>query len=654
MKRIISFLFSGVFILTALYLQSCSGGNRLGKSQKVYEVGEYHRAITSLNRTYRREKNRYYRGEISFYLGESYRKTNQPRRAAAAYGRAIRFGYPEPRTKLLQAFQLQKMGNHEDARVLFEEYLENHLGDRLAYNGLASSKLALDPPPVTRYKVEAVRRLNSRNSDFSPVIAPDDPTQIYFSSMRQTGKKRRHLNRITGQGSTVIYTSREDSRGEWQQPELLLEPDPAINWEDGSISLTSDGRDAYFTRCRYDNTGPMGAEIWNVKRIGGRWGEPIKVELGPDSLVFAHPAISPNGNTLYFVSDMPGGQGGKDIWKTERMGEQWGIPVNLGLDINTPGDEVFPFLREDGTFYFSSDGHVGYGGLDIFKAVKEDEDRWKVSNMGRPVNSISDDFGISFHKGREAGYFSSSRDNARGVDNIYSFVLPVIQAVVAGTIEMGNNEPIPYNTVLRVVGTDGSNMRINVEPSGVFNVLLEPGNEYVLLVAAPGYFNHRERIDARNVMESTQFDLAIRLNSAERPLVFENLQFEAGKYELTANALSELDKMVALMRDNPTVRLTVSAHTDTRGDMTELLVLSQQRAETVLAYFAEMGIPDERVSANGYGGTRPLVVDEALSRRHSFLRVGEVLNETTLQRLNRRDQEVARNLNHRVEFSIAQ
>ncbi|ASB48072.1 PorE family type IX secretion system protein [Alkalitalea saponilacus] len=652
MNRFFLYIIFTAFI-ASLFLTGCSGSKRLGRAQSLYEVGEYDRAITALQRAYRRESNRYYRGKISYYLAESYRKTNQPRRAAPIYGRAIRFGYPERKAKLYQAQSLQKIGNYEEAIVLYEEYLEEVAGDPLAHNGLAASRKALRDEQKTRYEITAIRALNSRNSDYSPFIAPDDPSQIFFSSMRQLpGTRRQQTSRITGQAPSRIYTAREDSRGDWMDAQLLFENDPTQDWEDGSISITEDGRTAYFTRARYENTGPMGTEIWQTQRMGGRWGEPSKVELGPDSLIFAHPAISPDGNTLYFVSDLPGGFGGLDIWKVEKMGDQWSMPINLGADINTAGNEKFPYVRANGNLYFSSDGHPGFGGLDIFRAEKRDEERWTVTNMGRPINSESDDFGITFHRGREVGYFSSSRDNPRGFDNIYQFRLPVIQAVMAGEITLPNNEPIPQNTRVRIIGTDGSNMRINVEPAGTFNALLEPGNEYTILISAPGYFNHRERVDTRNLTASRQFELNVQLTSAQQPLVFENLQFEPGSYNLNGNAIRELERLASMLNDNANIEINITAHTDANGDLTNLVILSQQRAEKVMEFLTSRGIAHERLSARGVGGAQPLKVTDSLAARYNYLRAGEELNEAYIQRLNRQYQSNVRALNNRVEFSI--
>jgi peptidoglycan-associated lipoprotein len=272
--------------------------------------------------------------------------------------------------------------------------------------------------------------------------------------------------------------------------------------------------------------------------------------------------------------------------------------------------------------------------------------------MGQPINSNADDLGITFYRNRESGFFSSSRDNPRGYENIFSFVLPVIQPVVVGTISIGNSEPIPRNTTVRVVGTDGTNMSINVDSAGTFNILLEPGNEYTMLVSAPGYFNHRERINTRGLTESQQFNLNIELNSAERPLIFNNLQFDAGAFNLKPQAKAELDKMVTLLNDNTAINLQISAHTDGQGDETDQLILSQQRAEEVLNYLMEKGVPQERLTARGYGGSQPVKADAGLARLHIFLNENNELSQPFIQRLNRGDQVTARQLNNRVEFSI--
>ena len=646
----------GVLLALAFFihhLPSIADDKRLGRAQKFFEVGEYFRAINALNRAYRREDNRFYRGQISFYQGESFKEINQPRRAAASFGRSIRFEYPERRAMLYQAQQLMKLGEYEEALKLFETFLAQVPGDPLATSGRAGAIMALNPPAPTRHAVTQLRRLNSRHNDFSPVIAGYDPDLLYFTSMRQAGRNRRQLNRITGQGASQIFSARIDAHGEWHDINPLFDPVPGALWEDGTFSITSDGRDAYFTRCRQDNSGPMGAEIWNIKRLGGRWGEAAEIELGPDSIAFAHPSISHDGNTLYFVSDLPGGYGMLDIWRvTKGSDDSWGIPENLGSLVNSAGDEKFPLIRENGILYFSSDGHPGFGGLDLFQARELENGGWQVSNMGQPMNSMADDFGITFFPGREAGFFSSSRGNARGEDNIFSFVLPVIQAVVTGNVKLSDNAPIPYNTSVRIVGTDGSDNRVTVTPAGVFSALLAPGYEYVLLFSAPGYFNHRERVSTTGLTESRQFNLDVQLGSSSRPVEMGVIDLGANEQALPQSALTKLDEMASKLAANPALNLIILSHVDNRGEAGARVTLSEQRVQLVINYLVGKGIAQERISGRGFGGEQPRIVNATVASAHNYLREGDVLNDALINRLDQRVRETVRLLNNRVEYSL--
>ena len=644
-----------LFLITVIILfAGCAGKERLGSAKKVHGIGEYNNAIKPFKRAYKKEKNKYYQGEASFYLADSYRSINQPNKAISEYKKALRLGYTDKKIKLYYAQSLLKTGNYEEAAVLFEEYLEDFRGDRIAFNGLASAKLGMNPPPPELYEITQIKKLSSKYSDYSPMLAPDDQHIIYFSSMRRANKKNKNINKITGQGASVIYVAYEEAKNDWKDIEPVFEKseETKIEWEDGIFSLTPDGKEAYFTRTRYDKTAPMGSEIWTVKRAGGRWGEPTKVSLGEDSIIFAHPTISPDGNTLYYVSDLPGGFGGKDIWKSVKMSDGWSPPINLGIDINTPGNEMFPYIREDSLLYFSSDGHVGFGGLDIFRAKQINENNWEVKNMGQPINSCADDFGITFYPNRDAGFFSSSRNNNKGYENIYRFERPTIQVVLSGLISAGKDVPVPPKTIARIVGTDGTNSRLEIESSGTFNILLIPNTEYLILVTAPGYFNHKDKINTKGVKESKVFNLNINLQSFERPLVFENIQFEAGKWELTKATQTELDKVVSMLNDNPSVKIDIVSHTDAEGNESEKTELSRKRAEVVKEYLVSKDISEDRLSVIGMGGKQPLKITQILSQKYNFLKVEDELTEDFIKRLMRKDQSTARNLNNRVEFGI--
>lgn len=516
MKKILSKKTIYILLIAfSIFAVGCSGSKRLGSAQKAYDIGEYHKATKLFDKIYKKEQNKYYKGEISFLLGESFRHINQPRRSTTMYGRANRFEYPNSELILFYADELRKVEKYEEAIEYYDLYMEKYFGDQRAYNGKASCKLALNPPPPTKHNVEKLRKINSRHSNFAPFIDPEDPSQLYFTSMVPFKTAKRFESQITGQGLATLRTTIHNARGEWQEPEFLIEEEPSTEWEDGVLSITGDGKDAYFTRTRYDESGPMGAEIWKMSKMSGRWGEATKFEIGIDSLIYAHPAISPDGNTLYFVSDMPGGFGGKDIWKITQSDAGWSEPINLGSQINTAADEMFPYVRDNGMLYFSSNGHIGYGGLDIFEAKEIDDDDWVVKNMGQPINSISDDFGITFHKNRSAGFFSSSRDNARGTDNIFSFEEPVIQIVLVGLIKTEDNI-IPENTKARLIGNEGTNTVIEVQESGEVMTLLKPENDYILQISSPGFLNQSRKISTKGIDKNKEIELRFELEKYEQ------------------------------------------------------------------------------------------------------------------------------------------
>ncbi|WP_430935580.1 tetratricopeptide repeat protein [Saccharicrinis sp. 156] len=493
----------------------CSGGKKITQAQKAFEIGEYTKAAELYKRAYSGEKNKYNKGEYSYFMGECYRITNKPTKAASAYSKAVRYQYPVREAQLYMAECYRKAGKLEKAIPEYEAYLEKVPADIRAQKGLASCMMMQKEPKDNRYIVEKIKDLNSKFSDFSPAYAGKSYDYVIFSSMRTEAKKRKK-NRITGQGTSSIYYSKINSKGEWTDPEAFEEPINNPAYDDGAPNVSPDGKTLYYTRCRFDNEQPIGAEIVYCTRSGGKWAEPEVIVIGEDSMVVAHPAIDPAGETLYFASDREGGYGGKDIWRTHKTKDgAWGEPENLGSAINTKGDEMFPYVREDGILYFSSDTHIGFGGQDIFKAVPDEEKEWIVSNMGSPVNSNSDDFGIVFKGKLEEGIFSSSRGSSKGIDNLYSFVLPKLHFTLNGTITNVNQE-IVAGAYLRLIGSDGTTMKINTPSDGTFKVKLKPDTDYVFLVAAEGYLNQKVKFSTAGEMDDKDFAFDVTL---EKPTI---------------------------------------------------------------------------------------------------------------------------------------
>ncbi len=502
-----------LIIISCVALVSCASKKRVSFARKSFEIGEYTRAAELYKRAYSKEKNKYLKGEYSYYMGECYRITNKPTKAASAYSKAVRYKYPERQAQFYMAESYRKAGKLEKAIPEYETYLEEVPADIRAQRGLASCMMIQKEVNAKRYQINKLKKLNSKFSDFSPAFVGDSYDYVIFSSMR-TEKKKKRKNRITGQGISSLYFSKIDAKGVWSEPEAFEEPINAAQVDNGAPNVSADGKQLFYTRCKYDKTKAMGAEIVTSARSGGRWGEPTAIKIGEDSMVVAHPAISPDGEILYFVSDREGGYGGMDIWKTTNVDGSWGKPENLGSAINTPGNEMFPYVRVDGILYFSSDTHIGFGGLDIFKAYIDDEGRWLVSNLGKPINSESDDFGIAFKGKAEEGIFSSTRGSSKGIDNLYSFILPKLNFVLNGTIK-NKNEEVVQQSYVRLIGSDGTTLKINIPEDGTYKVKLKPNTDYVFLVAAEGYLNQKVKFTTSGETDDKDFEYNIEL---EKPL----------------------------------------------------------------------------------------------------------------------------------------
>jgi peptidoglycan-associated lipoprotein len=506
-------VYSLYFSLLILLFSACAGGKRVSQAQTAFEIGEYARSAALYKKAYSREKNRYLKGEYSYFMGECYRIINMPTKAASAYSKAVRYKYPERQARFYLAENYRKSGKIEKALTEYESYLEEVPTDVRAQRGLASCMMLQKEPKPNRYQTGKVKKLNSKFSDFSPAYVGESYDYVVFSSMRTESKVKRR-NRITGQGTTLLYYSKLDAKGNWSEPEAFEDPINVEGVDNGVPSISMDGKSLFYTRCMYNDSISMGAEIFSCKRTGGKWSEPAAIQIGIDSVVVAHPAIAPDGTTLYFVSDREGGFGGKDIWQTTKRGDAWGEPVNPGSAINTPGDEMFPYVRMDGTLYFSSNTHVGFGGLDIFKATKDEEGLWHIKNMGEPINSEGDDFGITFKGKTEEGMFSSSRGSTKGIDNLYSFILPILKFTLHGTI-MNKNEEQVQGAYLRLIGSDGTTLKMNAAEDGGFKVKLKPDTDYVFMVAAKGYLNNKVKFTTSGEDDDRDFEFNVVM---EKPM----------------------------------------------------------------------------------------------------------------------------------------
>lgn len=647
-----------VYIIVCLLLTAVAAGCRtpkLSEADAQFQRGEYHDASVTYKKVYnklRKKEERPQRGEVAFKMGRCYRLLNMSARASAAFQNALRYEYPDSTTHFMLAQALHADGKYAAALRSYDKYLEFCPDDSLAINCAEGCRTAQEiRARGSRYVVKQAKLFNSRRADFCPMYLGADCDQIYYTSTTEkaTGDKK---SEITGMKNADVFFSKKNEKGEWERPEPV-EGELNTEFDEGIVAFSPDAQTMYLTKARRELNAPTSVEIYTSTRSDAKWSAPVKFEITADTLsTFGHPAVSPDGEYLYFVSDMPGGYGGKDIWRIS-LKERQGSLVNLGPDINTEGNDDFPYVRSDGSLYFSSDGHPGMGGLDIFRAttVGDPADlRWKVENMGFPINSAGDDFGITFGKG-EDGFFSSNRGDARGYDHIYSFEYDPVRITIEGLVMDKDEEPVK-NAIIRIVGNDGSNQKEVARNDGSFSFALQRGVKYVMLAGAKGYLNQKQEFASDSTMEDANYWVEFILPSISKPSVVENIFYDYDKADLRPESKTALNELIAVLHDNPNVTIEMASHTDRWGSDAYNINLSERRAKSVVDYLVENGISRDRLQPHGYGKSRPKTVTKRIARLYPQFKEGDILTEEFIKTLSEEDQQAADQINRRTEFSV--
>lgn len=641
-----------LYFFLFILLTSCGAGKYGRDAMVAKNIGEYYKAIENFRKAVRKDKDRFKRREYTYEIAECYNAIGDYERASIYYGTAIKRGYENPVVFLKYAEMLRSAQKYEEAIENYEIFLDSIPKDERALQGLESIRKTQEwVAKPTRHIVNPVKELNSREADYSPIFVGGRDNEIIFTSNRKaaTGKKK---SMITGQKYADLFKSTFGiQKQKWEEPKLLDES-LIINTgdEEGAAILTSNSEQILFTRCRYDKKQALGTEIFSSTQSRGNWSEPIKVKMVRDSLVTAHPALSPDGSKLYFVSDMPGGLGGKDIWVAEKKGGSFSNAVNLGPEINTPGNELFPFVRDNGELYFSSDSRIGMGGLDIYKAKQNDEGKWLVENMGYPVNSPGDDFGIAFVKGQEKGMFTSSRKGSKG-DDIYTFVVPPKVFQAEGEVFDKETGAKMEGAMVRIIGTDGTNMKMRAQ-EGKFQLKLQPEVDYIIAAFKDGYLRDKAIASTRALEDSKDFRFSFYLTPYGNPVDIENINYAFGSAELLEESKKSLDTLVQILNENPTITIELMSHTDHIGGDQFNFELSQKRAQSVVNFLVEKGINPQRLVAKGYGETWPKKVTRELAIKYDFLKRNDELTESYILKLTPEQQEIAKQLNRRTEFRV--
>lgn len=648
MKKLI--IWAAVIAVAGSAITGC-GGAKLSVADEQMARGEYYDASKTYRKIYNKltkREQRPQRGEVAYKMGKCYQKLNMAARASASYQNAIRYGVTDSMARLYLAQSLHAEGKYVPAIKAYEEFLELSPSHQVALSGLEGAKAsAALKKNKTRWVVRQDKLLNSRRADFSPMFNGDI---LYFTTTNEkvTGDKR---SEITGMKKSDIWMSKKDEQGNRLRPEPV-EGELNSELDEGIMSFSPDGSTMYLTKARREPNANTGVEIYTSQRSDAKWSAPVKFEITADTVSsYAHPAVSPDGNYLYFASDMPG-TGGKDIWRIN-LKERSGSLENLGTDINTPGDEMFPYMLTDSIMYFSSDGHPGLGGLDIFCATLQPSGRWTVTNMGSPINSEADDFGMTFLPGADhpQGYMSSNRGDGRGYDHIYTFELPDLKINISGWVVDRDDEPVP-NSVIRIVGNDGSIQKAVARDDGSFSFPLQRGVSYVMMAGGRGYLNAKQEFTADNAEEDAEYEIDFVLASINKPNIIENIFYDFDKATLRPESEEALDELVKLLADNPNITIEMASHTDRVGTEEYNLDLSERRAKAVIDYLISKGIAPERLQHQGYGKSRPKVVTKRVNKLYPQFKEGDVLTEEYISNLPPEDQEAADQVNRRTEFQV--
>ena len=642
----ITFLFS-------LFLISCGADRNIKKGERLLSLGEYYDAANQFKQAYQKTppKEKTQRGIVALKMAQCYDKINQSIRSIYAYRNAIRYNQASLKDYLSLGQQLMKNGNYKEATDEFQLVLDSFPQNELAANGLTAAKNAPQLKELgSRYTVKRMDVFNSRRDDYSPMLTGDGYDHLYFTSTRNEAQGN-ELSGITGMKNGDIFFSEKDDKGQWSKPEAAV-GGLNTNYDEGACCFSTDQREMYLTQCVSDPSAPRYAQIMTSSRSDAAWGKATELMVTRDTLSsYAHPAISPDGKWLYFTSDMPGGKGGLDIWRVRITTAGLGGVENLGAPINTAGDEEFPTFRPNGDFYFSSNGHAGLGGLDIFIAKVNSKGQYELEHPGYPLNSQGDDFGMTFEGPHNRGFFSSNRGDARGWDHIYSFENPEIINTIKGWVYEMDGYELPAAQVY-MVGNDGTNLKLSVKGDGSFTQIVKPLVDYVLLATCKGYLNHQVEVSIKPTEKSEETVLQFPLASITAPVLIDNIFYDFDKATLRPESQKALDELVKLLRENPNVTIELSAHCDYKGPAEYNKRLSQQRAESVVAYLISKGIAKDRLTPMGYGKENPKTIRRKTTEKYPWLKEGDVLTEEFIKKLDKDKQDICNQLNRRTAFTV--
>lgn len=588
-------------ILICVFICSCASV-KLRTADTYYEQLQYANAIPYYEEVMRKK----YSDEVMIKLADCYRNIKNYHRSEQLYSRIINIK-SDVEYLYNYADALMQNGKYSDAKKYFEKYLQiNRTDERAMKQLLSCDSIGALFKDSLLYSVVHLKINKTLVSNYSPTHYKSG---IVFISNRNPDEKAAQ-SKSTIEDYNLFYAKKTEN-GNWLEPELLRGSINSI-FNEGPCVFNKNFTTVYITR--NDNEGKKivtNEKDVNVLKIykgsfsGGEWNIEGEMPFNNSAYSVGHPALNESGNVMYFVSDMPWGYGGTDIYRTENMGGTWTQPVNLGKNINTPGNEMFPFLANDSVLYFSSNGKIGIGGLDIFRSEKNNSE-WSIAeNLGYPINSSKDDFGLICDSQEESGYFSSNRIG--DADKIFSFIRNLPAITLHGVLtEKATGKALKNARV--ILSGSGNDIELFTDESGIFFSKLKNNTDYKISVSEKGFFHTALDFSVKGIRKPTEIieNISLEKVTLNKPVLWYKIAFAKGDYAIKPETADELNKLFAILNENPNIKIELTCHTDSRGNDKDNLILSQHRADAAAEYLYQKGIERDRILAVGYGESKLL------------------------------------------------
>jgi peptidoglycan-associated lipoprotein len=599
------FTYLSALLISITILQSCKVQTpAVIAAEKAWNTEKYFVAADLYKQAIPTVRKKEDKAELTFKVAECYRLINNHKQSEVWYEKAIKAGYEKPDGYLRWAEAQRSQDKFEKAMETYQELLIIKPNDSLALIGLNMCKTAIKwKEKPNAFDVFNELGLNTKDFDYAPAYYGKG---IIFTSNREPVKGK-NLYERTGKGYENIYASSQTAKNKWTKAEPLNK-DINTPYNEGVAVFDKENRILYFTQCNGAKGKQTGCNILQTTNEGANWTEPQIIPIpNPDSALIAHPSITADGKRLYFVSDMKGGQGGKDIWYSDKSGDAWSTPVNLGPKINTAGDEQFPFIHNTGTLYFSSNGHPGIGGLDMFYVDWEDSTWSEVLSLKSPINSSGDDFALVLDETKETGYFSSNRFGGKGEDDIYSAIaIPLVFTVYGKAINNQTQKVLPQ-TKVTLTGSDGQLLTAVTDNTGAYKFTLKKNVNYNLNASKSRFFGDIGEASTYGLKESKDAEVNFKLNPIPlKDIKLDGILYDLNSADLRPESLTILDSLLKTLKSNPNFVIEIASHTDSRADSVYNNELSQRRAQSVVDFLVTNGVEKERLVAKGYGESRLL------------------------------------------------